>query len=428
LTFLYRAAWAAARAAAPILGTGDGKLARSLTGRLRAADALAQWAAPSRDTSRPLIWFHAASVGEGRQAEAVITRLRRQRPEWQLVYTFSSASAEAFAQQLDVAVAGYLPADTPRDTARTLDALAPSAIIFSATDLWPELVGQAHQRGVRVALISAALPPTSSRRGIGARALLSDTYRSLDIVGAVDAPDADGLVQLGVPRERITITGDTRHDAAATRAAAIDRHAPYLRAIARSDRPVIVAGSTWPADEAVLLPALAALHHRTPFALVIAPHETDAAHLVKLERSLKDSLGDVKVARLAQLDAGPWDVCLVDRVGILAELYAAARVAYVGGGFHKAGLHSVIEPAALGIPVVFGPRWQTSRDARLLLDQGGVTSAANEMELTSAIERYLMDAEAHDRAGAAARSVVTAGLGAAQRSLELVLRLVEQLG
>ena len=160
LAFLYRATWAAA----PLFARGEGKTARTIRGRLGGAAALETWAAASRDTSRRLVWFHAASVGEGRQAEAVMTRLRRQRPDWQITYTYASASAERFAAKLDADVRGYLPADTPRETGRALDALRPSALVFSATDLWPVLVREAAGRGVPVALISAALPPTSRAR------------------------------------------------------------------------------------------------------------------------------------------------------------------------------------------------------------------------------------------------------------------------
>ena len=121
----------------------------------------------------------------------------------------------------------------------------------------------------------------------------------------------------------------------------------------------------------------------------------------------------------------PWDVCIVDRVGILAELYAAASIAYVGGGFHDAGLHAVIEPAATGVPVLFGPHWHSSRDARLLLERGGGASVANARSLAEGLTRWLEDGAARAAAGAAARAVVQSGLGAAERSVELVVRLVE---
>jgi 3-deoxy-D-manno-octulosonic-acid transferase len=441
LTFFYRAAWTAARAAAPLLARGEGKLARGARGRLAAVRTLAGWAALHRDTSRPLIWFHAASVGEGRQAEVVVRRLRTAHPEWQIAWTHSSASAERLAASLPVDVACYVPPDSVADVGAALGALRPSALVFSATDLWPELVRQAAARGVRLGVISATLAPTSSRRGPLARALLRDAYAALDAVGAIDEADARGLAALGVRAERIVVTGDTRHDAAVARALATDREAPALRALRRAAAraPLLIAGSTWPADEQVLLPALARVRASHPLGVVIAPHEPTEEALEKLERLLgvRGQEAGGRVVRLSALEtaeatsphsplpAPDWDFCLVDRVGILADLYAAGSVAFVGGGFHGAGLHSVIEPAALGLPVLFGPEWRSSRDARLLQERGGGASVADGAALAAALERWLSDDAARAAASAAARAVVGAGLGAAERSAKLVENLLK---
>ena len=432
---LYRAAWTLARSAWPLArfaaGTGS-KLARAATGRRDAATILAAWAASHRDPGRPLIWFHAASVGEGRQAEAVLRLLADARPDWQIAFTHSSASAESLAHALPVDIASYVPADTPGDTSAALDALRPDALIFAAHDLWPELVRQAQARRVRVGLISATLAPTSTRLGSAARGLLGPAYTALDVVGAIDDADAERLVALGVRPEVVSVTGDTRHDSAAARVRRLDPSAPVLAAL-RDGGPVMVAGSTWQSDERVLLPAVAEARSALPLRLVIAPHEPSSAHLESLEVRLAADLGAPAVLRFTDLEvmvrdhipAPPWDVCVVDRVGVLAELYAAASLAYVGGGFHAHGLHSVIEPAALGVPVLFGPRWQGSRDARLLLEAGGAASADDAGALAAVIRRWAGNDTARAAAGAAARAVLASGLGAADRSLALILALVE---
>jgi 3-deoxy-D-manno-octulosonic-acid transferase len=433
--FLYRAAWTLARSAWPLaraLAGSDSKFARAATGRRDAAGALAAWAAAHRDPTRPLVWFHAASVGEGRQAEAVLRLLAIARPDWQIAFTHSSASAERLAHALPADVAGYVPADTPDDTAAALDALRPAVLVFAAHDLWPELVHQAAQRHVPVCLISATLAPTSSRLGGSARALLGPAYAALDAVGAIDAADAERLITLGVRRDVVVVTGDTRHDSAAARVRRLDPTAPVLAAL-RDGGPVLVAGSTWESDERVLLPAVAEVRGDTPLRVVIAPHEPSPAHLESLEVRLAVDLAAPAVIRFTDLETAvrdgvplpAWDVCMVDRVGVLAELYASAELAYVGGGFHAAGLHSVIEPAALGVPVLFGPRWQASRDARLLLDAGGAASAVDAGALAALLRRWAGNTTARASAGAAARAVLDAGLGAADRSLALILALVE---
>jgi 3-deoxy-D-manno-octulosonic-acid transferase len=445
LTFLYRFGWTFARVLSVPLALTRGKLARALRGRQSAVAALESWAARERQTSRPLVWFHAASVGEGRQAEVVLRRLKAARPHWQLAYTFSSPSAERFAAALPVEISGYVPFDTVRDAGAALDALRPTALVFSATDIWPELVRQATARGVAVGVISATLAPTSTRRGTVARAFLGASYAALDAVGTIDEADARSLEGLGVARGRITVTGDTRHDATLARLAAASPDAPHLQALLAGDRaagPIVVAGSTWPSDERVLLPALAEARRRgAAFRLVIAPHEPSPEHLSALEKRIRRWMQPgTRVTRLSSLLApgnleplppgnlpsGNWDAVVVDVVGLLAELYTTASVAYVGGGFHRAGLHSVIEPAAAGVPVLFGEQWRGSRDARLLLEAGGARAVGDQLELSAALTDWLHDETARATAALAARAVVERGQGAAERSLQLVINLVER--
>ena len=365
--------------------------------------------------------MHAPSVGEGLQARPVLQLMRARHPDVQLAYTHFSPSAEAFARSLDVDFRDYIPFDTAGAARSALDALRPKAIIFAKLDLWPTLSTLAHARGVRLGLVSATLAESSSRRSTLAVAVLRDAYRLLDAVGAVDAEDAERLVALGVRPNVIRVTGDTRYDQVWERARRTDR-ASALLAPLRAARPTLVAGSSWPADEAVLLTAFASLRRSLPAArLVIAPHEPTAAHLAPIEAWAKTER--LSLARLAA--AGPeTDVVLVDRVGVLGELYALADVAFVGGGFHKAGLHSVLEPAAFGAPVLFGPRFSASRDAMLLArcEAGRATSDSD--ALARAALEWLGNRTARDTAGARAASLVREGLGAAERSLELVEELM----
>jgi len=436
IVWLYRAAWALAQPLVRLVARSPGKLGRTVRGRLHGGAALSRWAASSRDTGRPLVWFHGASVGEGRQAEAVIAELKTARPSWQVAFTFGSSSAEGFARTLPVDVAAYLPVDTMRATRAALAALSPAAVVFAATDVWPELVRAASARGVPVALVSANLGPASTRRGVLARALLRPAYAALDAVGAIDRRDADGLVELGVAPGRVRVTGDSRHDAAKARAAGGDeRRAGLARLLGEGPPPVLVAGSTWPGDERVLLAAVARARARHAVRLIIAPHEPGPAALAAVERVARIALGEAAaIRRLSDVErsageagrGAAWDVCVVDRVGALFDLYALARIAYVGGGFHRAGLHSVIEPAAFGVPVLFGPRWRTSRDARLLLEAGGAAVVADVASAAEALAAWLGNETARAAAGAAARAVVDEGAGAAARSAALVIALAER--
>ena len=428
LRLVYGAAGAVARAATVAGLPGNSKLARTIRARRGARARFAEWAATSRDPARPLLWIHAPSVGEGLQARPILDLARAHRGDVQLAYTWFSPSAETFARALPVDLADVLPFDTTIDARVLLDALRPTALVFSKLDVWPILAAEAHARGVPLGLISATLAEGSSRRGL-AGAFLRDAYASLDAVGAIDERDAARLVALGVRADRITVTGDARYDQVWARAGSVDRAGPLLGPLV-ADRPTLVAGSTWPADEAPLLAAWKDVVDGAPTGarprLIIAPHEPTPAHLVPIERWA--TAATLTVSRLGMPGARDADVVLVDRVGVLGELYALADAAFVGGGFHAAGLHSVLEPAAFGAPVCFGPRYKTSRDAGLLLDDGGGATAATAAELARTLRKWFHggrgDATARAEAGRRARALVLGGLGAAARSWALVERLL----
>jgi len=428
--FFYRLSVRLAARTARLAARFDKKLARGLDARRGLAARLAAWAQKHRDTRRPLIWMHAPSVGEGLQAKPVLETLRAEQPEWQLAFTFFSPSAERLARNLPVDVADYIPLDRPGDVEPVLDALQPAALVFSKLDVWPELTLAAARRGVKLGLISATVSPESSRLRWPARQWAQPAYRALDRVGTISDDDGRRLELLGARPEAIAVTGDTRYDSVAERAERLDRtREPLARLAAAPDGTfTIVAGSTWPADEAVLLPAFADLLAQVPAArLLLAPHEPHPDHLAGIAERLH-ALKLPRPVRLSQLEhAKPSPVIVVDRVGILADLYALGDVAFVGGGFHRAGLHSVLEPAVFGVPIAMGPHWRMSRDAGLLLDRGGAVALPADARhpLHSQWLVWHHDPAARRKAGAAAKKVVAEGRGAAERTTALVRDLVQ---
>jgi 3-deoxy-D-manno-octulosonic-acid transferase len=405
---LYTMALSAARPLLPLAARGEGKLARAVHGRRGVLERMSAWAGAERDASRPLVWFHAPSVGEGLQARAVVDALRTLRPDLQIAYTYFSPSAESFARTVAADFADYLPFDLASDVGRALDLLRPTVFAFSKTDVWPVVTREARARGVRLALLSATLPASSSRLGGVARAVLSPAYARLDLVAAISAADAERFAALGVAPARRLVMGDARFDQVWERAQRPDR---ALLAPFAAER-TLVAGSTWPADEDHLVPAVAELGMR----LVLVPHEPTPPHLARAEASL--TAHGLPHARLSAIEAGApvQQVTLVDRTGILGDLYALADVAYVGGGFGTAGLHSVLEPAAFGAPVLFGPRHANAREASELVALGAAAEVRDATTLAAAL-RTPPD-------GAAARRYVHENRGAAARGAEIIQRLL----
>jgi 3-deoxy-D-manno-octulosonic-acid transferase len=424
---IYGVGIAALRPALPLLARGEGKLARGVRGRAGVLARMEAWAREHRDPARPLAWFHAPSVGEGLQARAVVEAFRARRPDAQVAYTFFSPSAEAFARTVPADFADYLPLDVPGQIGRALDVLRPGVFAFSKTDVWPNLTRQAAARGIRLAMLSGTLPASSSRLRGPARALLAAAYARLDRVAAISADDAARYRTLGVAEERCSVMGDARFDQVCARAAAVDRDSALLRPLAGFAGATLVAGSTWPADEEHLLPAFRAVQHTgAPVRLVLVPHEPTAAHLESAEARV-DALGLPHARLAAVLDgAAVPDVLIVDRVGVLGDLYAAADIAYVGGGFGTAGLHSVLEPAAFGVPVLFGPHHANAREAGKLATRGAGLVVRSGDALRDTLAALVADPDDRARRGALARAYAEAGIGAADRGAVIVEDLLRQ--
>ncbi len=456
-TILLRTALPVAHAvsrAGPLLRRVAGhKTYRGLEGMLGAGGRLEEWGAQKRDSSRPLVWFHAPSVGEGLQARAVIHSLRRMRSDVQIVYTYFSPSAIPFADGIGADYSDFLPVDTPRGMGGVLDSLMPEAIVFSKNEVWPNLTRESDARGIPVLLLSATLPSGASRtRGLAAD-LLRKAHERLTHVGAISPEDAGRYRDFGVRPERVFVMGDARFDQVRARMERLDRYSPLLRILQQDGTPTLVAGSTWPPDEDVLLGTLATLREEgVRLRVIAAPHEPTPEALRSVEeRASRRNLRTVRLAELLQREDGrdpatgtatgteaiaavrpdgkaaevSADIILVDRVGVLGDLYAVGHMAYVGGGFGSAGLHSVLEPAAFGIPVAFGPNHSNAREAAVLVQRGAGVSVDGPQQMLATLRNWATDHDTRRRAGELAAGYVEENVGAADRGARAVCDAID---
>lgn len=423
----YAAALRLLRLLSPLLSRGDSKLAVGLRGRTGARESLAAWGRSRPDPGHPRVWLHAPSVGEGLQARAVLECLRARLPAVEAAYTFFSPSAETFARSLPAGVASYLPWDLPSEMDALLADLSPALVGFTKTEVWPGLTAAAHARGIPVVLLAATLEPGAGRLRPGARQFLRPAFASLSRVFAVAADDAGRFERLGVPPERIEVTGDPGIDSAWTRAREAPARAPYLLPFRRHPRPTLVAGSTWEGDEEILIPAAAALASGKPRPrVIVAPHEPRPDHLAALERRARRAgLATVRLGEVERRGSdGGSDVVIVGRLGVLAHLYTVGTIAYVGGGFGRAGLHSVLEPAAAGLPVLVGPRYRTSRPARDLVALRAGEAVSDTSGLVELLRRLFAGDDLREETAARALGYIERHRGAAEQTAEAIRRII----
>lgn len=377
---------------------------------------------PPAGTMRILV--HVSSVGEYLSVLPLLRVARQRYPEQEWVLSFSSPSLESQlrsgggtnAAPLPFQLATYLPLDTIPAMRRFLDLVQPALLVFASYDVWPNLLWLARERGIPAVLVNGILSQSSGRFRFPARLFFSELYRALDWVGAVSAEDAERFTRLGLPADRIAVTGNCRFDQTLLRCQAVTDDDPDLARIPRGRW--LVAGSTWPADESRLLPAWSAeAKSNASLGMMIAPHEPTEEHLRPLEAALRSAgLSSTRYSRLTPESPVP-RVVVVDRVGILYKLYRRGEAAFVGGGFGR-GVHNVMEPAGMGLPVLFGPRHHNSAEALLMKRRAGAFSVSTRDELAGMLRRLWRDENFRREAGGRAAAVVQENAGATLRTVE----------
>jgi 3-deoxy-D-manno-octulosonic-acid transferase len=394
------------------------KVRQSLLGRRggwqRMADQLR-----ARDPAQPLVWFHTTSVGEFLQARPVIERLQADGvPCAVTLYSISGYRwlSRIRAQLPGVIMADYLPLDFRHNARRLLALLRPAAVVHVKFDLWPNLVWEVAAAGVPQFLISGTLHEKSLRQRHGvARAFYGAVYGALDGIYAVTEADRQRFLAACPDHPRVRVFGDTRFDSVLDRKRTLQP--PALPSL-RGKSSILIVGSSWPPDEAVIFPPIQqALRERPELGVILVPHEIDGPHLDAIEAAFRPW----GVVRFSARDAAATDarVVLVDSVGQLSALYAHATLAYVGGAF-TTGVHNVMEPAAMGVPAMFGPRYHNSPEAMELLAQGCAFSIADAPAFHERLQALLADAAATVDLGRRAQAYIEDQAGASQRCFAVI--------
>lgn len=390
-----------------------GRYRQGLGERLGRIPAEAWGLGPGR---RP-IWIHAVSVGEVLAATPLVRRLADSGRGPLLLSTVTETGNGVARDRLGAWAAGicFFPFDLPGPVGRALDAAAPRLVILTETEIWPNFLAACAARRIPVALVNGRISDRSFRRYRLVRRPLARALEAIGLFGMQTERDADRIRALGAPADRVRVLGNLKFDAGTGGAEAPDG-ARLRRILGIEDgRPVLVAGSTHRGEEAVILDAFRRLRAEVPdLFLVLGPRHPERATEVGV---LLRECG-LPWRRRSEEPRWPVDLLLLDTMGELSSLYALATVAFVGGSLVAVGGHNILEPAAAGRPILFGPRMENFAEiAATFVAAGAAVQVGSAEEVAPALRDLLRRPERAEEMGVAAQALVARHRGATARTL-----------
>lgn len=359
-----------------------------------------------------IIWFHAASLGEFEQGRPVIEKLKKEYSEYKILLTFFSPSGYEVKKDYEFAdIVCYLPLDTISNAKKFLKIANPKLAVFIKYEFWPNYLFELKKNAVPTILISGIFREKQlffKNYGVGMKKML-DTFshffvqdqNSLKLLHSINYPNA-------------TVSGDTRFD----RVHDIllqDNELDFINEF-KDGKYTLVAGSTWSEDEDLLVDYINK-HSAENEKFIIAPHNIKPEGVLRLQELLqkKTVLFSEKEGKCLE----DFQVFIIDAMGILTKIYAAADVAYVGGGY-RTGLHNILEPATFGVPVVIGPKFEKFNEAKDLVALTGCISTNGQEALNAVLSGFKKDQDLRLEKGKIAQDYITASLGASAKIISYI--------
>jgi 3-deoxy-D-manno-octulosonic-acid transferase len=364
----------------------------------------------------PIIWFHAASYGEFEQGLPIIEAIKLQYPQYKIWVTFFSPSGYLYRKNdPSVDAVTYLPFDSPQNASAFLDKIKPALIVFIKYEFWFNYLSEAKSKNIPTILASAIFRPNQ----VFFRWYGGFYKNMLSLFSSILVQDQEmyDLVAPHLKKTRLFISGDTRFDRVlqtATTSQAID----WMNLL--SPQKNIIAGSTWKEDDAILFKTTA---HFNQFNWIIVPHHVDEKSIEACKRMYPAAITLSQLLKNGQQQTRPI-VLIVDCIGLLRNLYQYAYISYVGGGFGKDGVHNVLEPAAFGIPVIWGENDIKYKEAIGLRNNKGGYRIKNEAEFVMHVNELLQTTSHYEEVANNAKKYIIENAGATQKTMkEIVIKL-----
>jgi len=376
----------------------------------------------------PRIWVHAVSVGEVTAAAPIMAALRADFPGACLVLSTGTETGQDMARRLvpEATAIIYYPLDLPHVVRKLIRLVRPDIFVLTETELWPNFLRACRDQGIDVVMVNGRLSPRSFNKYYRTRFFWKEILKDIDEMGVISESDAGRARAIGMAPEKIHVLGNAKYDGLAAKVSPTLREETARRLNMAAGERVLVAGSTHEGEETMILEVFRKLLAVYPdFRLILVPrHVERAGEVTNLVRQAGfDSLA------LTQIDQGRTmrdeKVLVVDGIGELSKVYSLATVVYCGGSLVPRGGQNILEPAAWGKVVFYGPSMEDFRDERILMEAVGAGILVNDgPELADKMLDLLRTPETLESKGQAAGQIVAANRGASQRYAALIRKKI----
>ena len=359
----------------------------------------------SEGVNTPVFWLHCASLGEYEQSRSVLSQIRKSYPDKRILLTFFSPSGYENCKSTPLADhVFYLPIPTPANVNRFLDIWNPDLVAFVRSEYWYTFMRALSDRKVPMVVMSSIFRPRQYLFRFTGRWFLRQLHRISQFY-LQNAASAKLLDKHHIHQH--VVCGDTRFD----RVIALSLNAEPIPQLDRfaADRKILVAGSTWPADETLLKHLIRDESLKMKY--VIAPHEVNASRIRQIEKIAPGRT--VRYTEVTENLSKTVDILILDTIGLLSQVYRYGHIAYLGGGFGK-GIHNILEAATWALPVFFGPNHKNFAEARELIALEGARMVLNGRDLHSQVSDILKDNSLHQRKAKICRDYVVEKSGATE--------------
>ena len=375
----------------------------------------------------PRIWIHAVSVGEVSAAMAVIESLFLLMPDCTVILSTTTEHGQAFAKDKlgSRTVCIYAPVDFVISVRKALAALEPDVLVCLETEIWPNWLLAAQRMGIKTALVNGRISVRSIKGYLKIRPLIKATLKHVGAFSMIRQADAKRIEMMGAPPARIEINGNAKYDLLLQNVVASQQTKMQRLFSLKGGRPVFVAGSTRRSEEEIVLDVYQKILQSVPETLlIIAPRHVQRAH--QISTMVKDRGFSCQFRTdLNKNGLRTAPIVIIDTIGDLQAVYSVASVVFCGGSLVPLGGQNVLEAAAWGKPVLYGPSMEDFLDAKELLDKtGGGIQVKDGRDLAEKAVYYLANPDAADRIGALAKKAVMLNHGSAGKHADVIYRLL----